>query len=145
MSLRYKRLYLDSPELEAPRNGDAGYDLRAYGDYILNPYRPTVINTGITLEIPAGYVGLVLPRSGLRFKYGVTVFGTGVIDSAFRGELKALLTVSPTTPDALGYKISNGDKISQLVIVPYFSEGVEEVSELSLTIRGTDGFGSTGR
>ena len=144
MSLRYKKLYVDSTSLVRPAIGDAGYDLRAYGNYILSRGTPTTINTGIAVEIPSGYVGLIFPRSGLRAKARVSQYGTGVIDSSFRGELKMITELHTNTPHE-AYHILSGDKIAQLVIVPYYVNDVEEVSELSTSPRGVDGFGSTGR
>jgi dUTP pyrophosphatase len=146
MALRYKRLYMDSPEFEAPKDGDAGYDLRTYQDISLMPNTPTVVDTGIAIEIPSGYVGLILPRSGMRFKFLVDCFGVGVIDSSYRGELKLLIELHDR-PD-LHYVDTQwyaGDKVAQLVIVPCFTEEVEEVDTLSDTSRGAKGFGSTGR
>lgn len=149
MPLNYKRLYMDSPEMSTPKAGDAGYDLRAYGDYSLRYNRPTSIDTGIAVEIPPGFVGLILPRSGLRFNENINTFGTGVIDSSYRGELKVLLTNLRTThypfESPPPYEIHHGDKIAQLVIVPVFTEEVQEVNDLSDTDRGAKGFGSSGR
>lgn len=145
--IRYKKLYLDSPDLIRPADGDAGYDLRAYGEYDLYYDSPLSINTGVAIEIPAGYVGLVFPRSGLRFNSHITNYGTGVIDASYRGEMKVLLwrLHFPSNSFREAYTIQHGDKIAQLVIVPCFTDDVEEVSDLSETNRGSKGFGSTGR
>jgi dUTP pyrophosphatase len=140
--LKYQRLYLDSPILEKPVDGDAGYDLRAYEDILLSSDYPAIINTGIAVEIPSGFVGLVCPRSGLRFHQRISTFGIGVIDSTYRGEIRVM--IEQHTVNSTPTVIKAGDKIAQLVIIPYFGEDVEE-AELTDTVRGNKGFGSTGK
>lgn len=137
--MRYKRLYLDAVELPEKSAGDAGYDLPCYGDIILRKGVITSVPTGIAVEIPHGWVGLLLGRSGNAFKQRITCVHVGVIDSSYRGEIRALLVSHDA--DVL---LHHGDKIGQLVIVPHFNEQVEESYELDDTDRGSSGFGSTG-
>ena len=100
-----------------------------------------MIGTGLSLEIPEGYVGLVYARSGLATKKGLAPANkVGVIDSDYRGELKvALYNQSDKAQSVVA-----GERIAQLVIAPYLSATFEEASELSDTSRGSGGFGSTG-
>lgn len=101
-----------------------------------------LVGTGLALEIPEGYVGLVYARSGLASKKGLAPANkVGVIDSDYRGELKvALYNQSSKTQT-----IAAGERIAQLVIAPYLAASFEEAAELSDTSRGTGGFGSTGK
>lgn len=135
--MNYKKLHKDA-QFKKPRNGDAGYDLRAVGSYQI-PSTPVMVSTGIALEIPEGHVGLIKERSSMG-KRGVAVRG-GVIDSSYRGEVKVLLQVVGGDD----YNVNNGDKIAQLVIIPVSTPELAEVDELGNTERGNDGFGSTGR
>lgn len=128
-------------EISAPRPGDAGYDLYSVARYRMAPGQRELVDTGLHLEIPAGYVGLVKDRSSLASAGLHTL--AGVIDSAYRGELKIL--VVNLAADAI--EISPGQKIAQLLIVPVYAaplEFVDSLAELSSTERGAGGFGSTG-
>lgn len=123
------------------RAGDAGADLRASeGGYV--PARGSaLIKTGIKLAIPAGYVGLVHPRSGLALKQGLTVLNTpGTIDCNYRGEVGVILH---NTSDVDVY-INAGDRIAQLVIQKFELAEFEIVDVLNETERGDGGFGSSG-
>ncbi len=139
--LRYKKLDPNAPDLVAPEKGNAGYDLRANGNYTLSPYEYTEISTGIAIEIPPGHVGLVRGRSGLAFKNKVFSFD-GTIDETYRGEWKMLVRMDGHSDF---YTVSWGDKIAQVVIVPYLYDEVELVDELTDTNRGEKGFGSSGK
>ncbi len=124
---------------------DAGYDLYANEGVTLAPAGGrALVTTGLAVAIPEGWAGLVLPRSGLALRHGVTCLNTpGLIDSLYRGELKVLLVnTDPSAP----YAVTRGDRIAQLVITTVESE-VEwhEVGALDETARDTYGFGSTGR
>ena len=100
-----------------------------------------LIGTGLSLEIPKGYVGLVYARSGLATKKGLAPANkVGVIDSDYRGELKVALFNQSGVPQT----IAAGERIAQLVIAPYLTACFEEADELSDSARGTGGFGSTG-
>lgn len=101
-----------------------------------------LIGTGLSLEIPEGYVGLVYARSGLATKKGLAPANkVGVIDSDYRGELKVALY----NQSGRAQTIAAGERIAQLVIAPYLTASFEEAAELSDTARGAGGFGSTGK
>lgn len=123
------------------RDGDAGIDLRASGDYTISPGFRVLVKTGLFLEIPKGYAGLVIPRSGLALKYGVSVANApGLIDSNYRGEVGVIL--ENRGPNK--FDVKDGDRIAQLVIIQVPEIQFEAVDELSDTERGADGFGSSG-
>jgi len=140
--LRVRRL---DPRAQLPQrahDGDAGYDLRALDGGSLAPGERGTIPTGIAIALPAGHAGLVLPRSGLAIRHGVTLINApGLIDEGYRGELRVLLV--NTDLDAT-FAWEAGDRIAQLVIIAPAGVAVQEVDELGLTPRGDGGFGSTG-
>ena len=117
---------------------DAGLDLRSPVDAWLHPGEHEVIDLGIHVEIPAGYVGMITSKSGL-MAHGITCRGT--IDSGYTGSIKAVLYNHG--PD--GYRVTAGDKVCQLVLVPIITPELEVVDELDDTERSDGGFGSTGR
>ena len=101
-----------------------------------------MIPVGIAVEIPVGFGGFIFPRSSLGCKYGITLPNcVGVIDSDYRGEL----CVPLINLGSADFVIQNGDRIAQLVILPVENAEYEDASELSDTVRGKGGFGSTGR
>lgn len=118
-------------------------DLAALDGTIVAPGERVAIGTGLTVAIPAGWAGLVVPRSGLARRHGVTVANApGLIDSGYRGELIVLLV--NLGDEAVS--IAPGDRIAQLVVVPCPALDIVEVDELPESDgRGTSGFGSTGR
>lgn len=121
--------------------GDGGLDLRSSQVYSLVPLESKLIGTGIKAEIPLGYVGLLFSRSGMA-KYGVTLANSvGVIDHSYRGEIKAYLVNNGDNP----FQIHYGDRIAQLVIVPCLLVDPTIVDKVSETVRGENGFGSTGK
>ena len=122
--------------------GDAGMDLRAAEDVVLKPFERKAVSCGIAVAIPRGYAGFVLPRSGLAMKHGISIVNApGLIDSNYRGEIKAILiNLDPTEP----FEISRGDRIAQIVFAPVPDTHLVEVDELSETDRGGGGFGSSG-
>lgn len=119
--------------------GAAGADLKAAEEVILQPGQWAAVGTGLHVEIPAGHVGLVWPRSGLAVRYGIDTLA-GVIDSDYRGELRVVLANHGPAP----YRIAPGDRVAQLLV-----QRVERAafvrSTLEATDRGHGGFGSTGR
>jgi dUTP pyrophosphatase len=135
------------PDLALPaiaHPGDAGYDLRAREAVTLTPAGGrAAIPTGVALAIPEGFCGLVLPRSGLALRHGVTCLNApGLIDSGYRDEVRVILVNhDPDEP----FEVARGDRIAQLVIARAESVEWEVVDELEDTIRGTGGFGSTGQ
>lgn len=149
-TLRVKRLNEAAVLPTRATDGDAGLDLYAAEPVGVSPYGVTKVRTGIAVEIPHGYVGLVHPRSGLAAKHGITVVNApGTIDAGYRGELIVLLTkIGNGYPenDPTAYTLlQTGDRIAQLVIQKVELPTVEEVLELSDTARGDRGFGSTGK
>ncbi len=122
-------------------DGAAGMDVVSAEDVTLAPGARHAVATGLSVAIPHGYEIQVRPRSGLAFKYGVTVPNTpGTIDSDYRGELKVLLINHGSET----FTIRRGDRIAQLVVAPVTRGTWLEVSELDETARGEGGFGSTG-
>jgi dUTP pyrophosphatase len=140
--IRFKRLRPEAQLPSAQHPGDAGLDLRAAIDAIVDPGARVMIPTGVAVAIPEGHAGLVLPRSGLASKHGLTMANSpGLIDAGYRGEVVcAAVNLDPDTP----VKVRIGDRIAQLVIValpdvePVWAEALPE------TRRGDAGFGSTG-
>src|SRR2546425_7197662 len=142
MDLEFKRLAPSVPLPEFAHPGDAGLDLRANVDAEVGPGERAMIPTGVAVAIPEGHAGLVLPRSGLASRHGLTLANApGLIDAGYRGEVTcAVVNLDPEEP----VKILRGDRIAQLVIVAIPSVAPAWVDELPSSSRGTDGFGSTG-
>jgi dUTP pyrophosphatase len=124
------------------REGDAGLDLAANSDVVVKPGERALVPTGLAVAIPEGHAGLVLPRSGLASRHGLTLANApGLIDSGYRGEITiAVVNLDPDRP----YEINRGERIAQLLVVPYNGLEPVEVADLPGTSRGTGGFGSTG-
>ena len=139
--VKIKKLHKDAVVPQYAKNGDAGMDLVATS-ILSNTTFDITYGMGIALEIPEGFVGLIFPRSSIR-KYDLTLSNSvGVIDSGYRGELQA--TFKKTNGlDSVAYKV--GDRIAQIMIIPYPQIEFTEVEELTNTERGEGGFGSTGK
>jgi len=144
MKVRIKKL---DERAKLPSYGteySAGADLYALTDAecVIAPHTTKLISTGLAIEIPEGYCGLIFARSGLASKRGLAPANkVGVIDADYRGEIKVALhnhTDSPATVEA-------GERVAQLAIVPFLKAEFEESIELSDTTRGSGGFGSTGK
>ncbi len=133
------------PETELPTTahpGDAGLDLRSTIDVEVMPGERVMVPTGVSVAIPTGHAGLVLPRSGLASKHGLTMANApGLIDSGYRGEVTCAV-VNLDRDQAV--KIRRGDRIAQLVIVALPQVRPGWVDELPASSRGEGGFGSTG-
>jgi dUTP pyrophosphatase len=130
----------DLPAIAHP--GDAGVDLSAAVDCVLGPGDRALVGTGVAIALPAGYFALVLPRSGLAAKHGITLVNSpGLIDSGYRGEISVV--VLNTDKDA-EFRISAGDRIAQLVVMPATAWHTLSVETLPGSHRGDRGFGSTG-
>ena len=122
----------------------AGADLYACedGEVVIAPGETKFIHTGIAMEIPSGYVGLIYARSGLSTKRGLAPANkVGVIDSDYRGEIMVALYNQSSAPQA----ITGGERIAQIVFTPYVTAEFDVACELDDTERGEGGFGSTGR
>ncbi len=170
MNLKIKKLHPDAVIPSYAREGDAGLDLYALNDFSVFCNKVTHIKTGIAIELPVGYVGLVCSRSGLAAKKGVWIPNApGVIDSGYRGDVGVLLTYNgqaeegkpnpiqifngkskvvngvPVLEMELGVQFKKGDKIAQLIIQKVETVQFEEVTELGDSQRGDGGFGSTGQ
>lgn len=137
--VRFARTHPDARPPAYARTGDAGLDVCAVETVTLEPGARHVFRTGIAVELPPGYVGLVWDRSGLGSR-GITSFG-GVVDRTYRGEIK--VTLFNSGPRA--YTVHAGDRIAQLLVQPIVEASLTEVAELSATERGAEGFGSSGR
>ncbi len=138
MELKVKKLDPEAKLPEYKTEGAAGLDLYSIEEVELNPGEIKAIRTGIAVEIPKGYFGLIRDRSGLALK-GIHVLA-GVIDEDYRGEIKVVLI-------NLGkekIKVEKHMRIAQMIIIPYLKVKVVETEELSETQRGEKGFGSTG-
>jgi len=123
----------------AMTDGSAGIDLCSTKDYLILPGMSEIISTGIAIQLPPGFFGLLTHRSSIAFKAD-TVSSLGVIDNDYRGELKIKLFHHGVT----GLKINKGDRIAQLLVLPYSQVTIEVVESLDETIRADGGFGSTG-
>jgi dUTP pyrophosphatase len=121
----------------------AGFDLKAdlIESITIKPNTTAMVSTGIKLELPTNMCALVLPRSGLAYKNNITVANSpGLIDSDYRGEVRILLRNEGTEP----FRVDDGDRIAQLLIVPFVSPSFISVDELGHSERNMGGFGSTG-
>jgi len=142
MTLRVRRLDARAVLPTRAYPGDAGLDLYAVEERVLEPGQRASIGTGVSVEIPDGQAGLVLPRSGLAASHGIALVNApGLIDSGYRGELRVLLL--NTDRDQV-FAVTAGDRIAQLVLVRVETPAVEEVDELAGSERGAGGFGSSG-
>ena len=124
--------------------GSSGMDLMAYlkGKIVIAPGKTAVIPTGIAIAIPKNYEVQIRPRSGLAAKKNITVLNTpGTVDSDYRGEIKIILINLSKKP----FMIKSGDRIAQMVLCPIVKAKFKEVQNLTNTIRGKGGFGSTGK
>jgi dUTP pyrophosphatase len=142
MTLRVRRLDVRARLPTRAYPGDAGLDLYALEDGVLDPGERASVRTGIAVEIPEGEAGLVLPRSGLAARHGIALVNApGLIDAGYRGEIRVLLL---NTDRSLSFELAAGDRIAQLVLVKVQTPEVVEVEELAVSQRGAGGFGSSG-
>lgn len=145
MKVRFKKLHRDAVIPSYARPGDAGMDLTAITYTTDAKYNIITYYTGLAVEIPEGYVGLIFPRSSV---YKTDLFLTncvGVIDSGYRGEIQFNFRMPPDTFFAKLKRYQDGNRVGQLIILPYPTIEPEEALELSTTDRGELGFGSTGK
>lgn len=143
MDIKYKKL---NDLAKVPTRGSdsaAGYDLYAAteGKFIIYPHSTEMVSTGLSLELPEGYFGAIFARSGLATKQGLRPANcVGVVDSDYRGEIKVALHNDTDFVQTF----EEGDRVAQLVLLPYIEMTFLEAEELTETERGEDGFGSTG-
>ena len=134
------------PGAVAPRRAhghDAGYDLACVEDFTLWPARRRTVGTGVAIALPPGVAGLVTPRSGLAARHGITIVNApGLVDPGYRGEVRVTLLNTGDAPHAA----RAGDRIAQLVLVPFVAPEVHVVEDLDdgPDARGELGFGSSG-
>lgn len=122
--------------------GDAGADLVSTDDVVLGPGERATVGTGLKIALPNGYVGFVVPRSGLAMKHGITIVNSpGTVDAGYRGEIRVTLL---NTDAGESYAITAGARIAQLIVMPVPSVRFVEVERLPGSDRGEGGFGSTG-
>ena len=144
--VKIKKLHKDAVVPQYAKNGDAGMDLVATS-IISNTTFDITYGIGIALEIPEGFVGLIFPRSSIRKTDLALTNCVGVVDSGYRGELQAtfkkIYGKNDVRIDETDYKV--GDRIAQIIILPYPTISFDEVEELTNTERGEGGFGSTGK
>jgi len=136
------RLRADAVLPARARSGDAGLDLSSCEAATLAPGERAALGTGLAVEIPAGHAGLVVPRSGLALRHGLSVVNApGVIDAGYRGEVRVILL---NTDREHAFSVEPGMRIAQLLVVPAIAVDVVEVGELAASERGEGGFGSSG-
>ncbi len=140
--MRFQRL---NPKAIVPTRahpGDAGLDLCALNAVEIAPGQRAKVATGIAIELPAGHAGLIVPRSGLAAKHGLSIVNApGLIDEGYRGELQVLLL---NTDQEAPISIAAGERIAQLVVVAVSTPQLVEVDQLDESVRGEQGFGSSG-
>ncbi|WP_307843369.1 dUTP diphosphatase [Arthrobacter sp. MSA 4-2] len=131
---------LEPPAYAQP--GDAGADLRSRIDVSLAPGERRLVPTGVSIALPAGYAGFVHPRSGLAARHGLSVVNApGTIDAGYRGEVQVILL---NTDRSATVHLARGDRVAQLVIQRVEQATFVQVQELPESVRGANGFGSTG-
>jgi len=143
MRLAIRRLRDDARLPTRAHDDDAGLDLYSVEAVTLGPGERALVATGIAIELPERHAGLVVPRSGLAIRHGISVVnGPGLIDPGYRGELKVVLL---NTDREASFTVEPGDRIAQLVITRVETPDIVEVDELEPSRRGDGGFGSSGR
>jgi dUTP pyrophosphatase len=142
MDLRVSRARNDAVLPVRAHGGDAGLDLAACDAVTIGAGERAAVGTGLAVEIPAGHAGLVVPRSGLALRHGISIVNApGVIDAGYRGEVRVILL---NTDREQPFTVEPGMRIAQLLVVPALVVDVVEVAELTETVRGEGGFGSSG-
>ena len=142
MELNFTRLDDAATIPTRAHDGDAGLDLYALEHVRIGPEERIAVRTGVAVEIPEGHAGLVLPRSGLARRHGISLVNSpGLIDAGYRGEIEVLII---NNDPAEIFRAEAGDRIAQLVIVPVVIADAVEVESLSGSERAEGGFGSSG-
>ena len=141
MILKLKKLRSDAKLPSYAHPGDAGMDIYSSEDVLIIAGKTKIISTGLSFEIPYGFEMQIRPKSGLSLNFGLTILNSpGTLDAGYRGELK-ILVFNTSDKD---YEVKKGQKIAQGIVSKIELVDIEEVSELSDTSRGKNGFGSTG-
>lgn len=138
IKIRKTNLYSKSPSYA--HKGDAGLDLFSAVDINIKPKHRTAVPTGIEMEIPEGYAGLIWDKSGMALQDGIKTMA-GVVDSTYRGEIKVVIV----NLSSKIIKIKNGDKVAQILVQPITTANIIDSDSLTHTKRGEKGFGSTGK
>lgn len=142
MEIRFAKLKAEATLPSRANEDDAGMDLCAAEAARIGPGQRVGVGTGLAVEIPEGWAGLVLPRSGLALKHGIALVNSpGLIDPGYRGEIRVLLLNTDATSE---FKVSVGDRIAQLMLTPFSTAKPVEASALEASARGEGGFGSSG-
>jgi len=152
VKIGFKKIHPDAKLPKKAHESDAGMDVCAVEVTWLEPFRPTLVKTGLVPDIPEGYEIQVRPRSGLALKHGVTVWNSpGTVDAGYKGEIGVIMLWAPQAceKDAEGnhpayFVIGKGDRIAQLVVAPVCPCETIEVEDIGTSDRGAGGFGSTG-
>ena len=152
VKLGFKKVHADAKLPRKAHQSDAGMDVCSVEVVRLEPFKPTLVKTGLVADIPEGYELQVRPRSGMALKYGVTVWNSpGTIDAGYKGEIGVIMLWTPNAVvvNAEGehpsrFIVSKGDRIAQLVLAPVINVETYEVQDVGTSDRGEGGFGSTG-
>src|SRR3989344_5449487 len=139
MKIKFQKILDEAIIPHYAHQGDAGMDIFSAEDAVIKSGEIKSVKTGVKMEMPEGFVGLIWDKSGLALKNGIKTMA-GVIDSGYRGEIGIVLT----NLSGQDYKIEKGQKIAQMLVQKVERVEIEETKELSETKRGADGFGSTG-
>jgi dUTP pyrophosphatase len=142
IELRVMRIRADAVLPARAHSGDAGLDLSACEAVTIGAGERATVGTGLAVAIPEDHAGLVVPRSGLAMRHGLSIVNApGVIDTGYRGEVRVILL---NTDGEHAFTVEPGMRIAQLLVVPARAVELVEVTELAETMRGESGFGSSG-
>jgi dUTP pyrophosphatase len=142
IELRVTRIHHEAVLPTRAHGGDAGLDLSACETVTIGAGERAAVGTGLVIAVPDDHAGLVVPRSGLAMRHGLSIVNApGVIDTGYRGEIRVILL---NTDREHAFTVEPGMRIAQLLVVPALAVEVVEVSELTETARGDGGFGSSG-
>jgi len=141
-ALQFRKLHDDAVLPSRSSQDDAGFDLASVEEVTLEPGSRALVQTGLAVQIPEGHGGLVLPRSGLALRHGISLVNSpGLIDAGYRGEIGVILHNTDLTDS---FDVNVGDRIAQLMVVPFASVLPVWVDALDDSQRGEGGFGSSG-
>jgi len=141
-ALQFRKLHEDAVLPSRSSEDDAGFDLASVEEVTLEPGSRALVQTGLAVQIPEGHGGLVLPRSGLALRHGISLVNSpGLIDAGYRGEIGVILHNTDLTDS---FDVNVGDRIAQLMVVPFASVLPVWVDALDDSQRGEGGFGSSG-